>query len=393
MTPGARVQAAIEVLDTISGGVAAEQALTQWARRSRFAGSKDRAAVRDHVFDVLRRKRAAAALGGGETGRALMLGLLRIEGVPPESLFTGEGHAPAPLGPDETNPKARGLGKAEAWNLPDWILPEFTLSLGAQAGEIAGLLQKRAPVSLRVNLRKTDLAGAGAALAAEGIEVRPNPRAATALTVTEGAGRLRNARAYRDGWVELQDASSQAAIAGLPPGGRVLDYCAGGGGKALALAMDPDRRIDAHDADPRRMRDLPARAARAGVEIRQVSGKQAAQSAPYDLVLCDAPCSGSGAWRRAPEGKWSLDAARLSALNVVQDSILDTASRIVAARGLLVYVTCSVLECENSARIDRFLADHPDWRCVSTQRFLPDADGDGFFAAHLTRDHGNVYST
>ena len=101
----------------------------------------------------------------------------------------------------------------------------------------------------------------------------------------------------------------------------------------------------------------------------------------------------TGAWRRAPEGKWSLDAARLSALNVVQDSILDTASKLVAARGLLVYVTCSVLECENSARIDRFLADHPDWRCVSTQRFLPDADGDGFFAAHLTRDHGNVYST
>ncbi|MDK3018481.1 RsmB/NOP family class I SAM-dependent RNA methyltransferase [Pseudodonghicola flavimaris] len=387
MTPAARVAAAIEVLDEILAGKAAEQALTGWARRSRFAGSKDRAAIRDHVFDVLRARRSLAARGGVETGRGLMLGLLRRDGPAPETLFTGEGHAPAPLGPLDGAGHSPAPGP-EALDIPDWLWPAFSASLGAEAEPAARALQNRAPVHLRVNLSKTDLAGALAALAEDGILCQPHPAAATALEVTEGARRIRNAAAYLDGRVELQDAASQAVVAALPlrEGQRVLDYCAGGGGKTLAMAALADVTLFAHDAAPRRMRDLPARAARAGARVTLLEGAEVDRAAPYDLVLCDVPCSGSGSWRRAPEGKWLLTPEGLSALNATQDSILDRAAGLVAPGGTLAYATCSQLDCENGDRIAAFLARHGGWHCEERQRWSVAEGADGFFAAHLTRD-------
>ncbi|MDW4497834.1 RsmB/NOP family class I SAM-dependent RNA methyltransferase [Sulfitobacter sp. D35] len=385
MTPAARVQAAIEVLDDMRTGVAAEQALTRWARRSRFAGSKDRAAVRDHVFDVLRRRRAAAAYGGDDTGRALMLGLLRLDDVALSEVFTGQGHAPAALAAGELPPDPE-LSQGAAWNLPDWLMPEFARALGPDAEDVVLALQSRAPVSLRVNTRRIARDAARDLLAGEEIDTRPNPLASAALTVMSGARKLRNSHVYTDGLVELQDAASQAVVADLPPGGRVLDYCAGGGGKSLALAMDATREVFAHDADPGRMKDLAPRAVRARTPVREVTGGDLDGLAPFDLVLCDAPCSGSGSWRRAPEGKWTLTPERLAELNAVQDEILRRAATLVGPAGRLVYVTCSVLACENDDRIAAFLTDHPEWRLTHRRRFLPDTHGDGFFAAHLTQE-------
>ncbi|TMM54576.1 RsmB/NOP family class I SAM-dependent RNA methyltransferase [Sulfitobacter sabulilitoris] len=385
MTPGARVAAAIEILDMMAAGQAAEQALTRWARSSRFAGSKDRAAVRDHVFDVVRTRRSAAALGGGTSGRALMIGALREAGADIETVFDGQGHAPAPLTAEETTVPAMPDDLGTAWNLPDWLLPEFTRSLGETAEATARALQERAPVSLRVNLRKADVAAARADLADEGVMTAPNPLAAAALTITQGARRLRNSRAYRDGWVELQDAASQAVVEALPPGRRVLDYCAGGGGKALAIAMQDAREVFAHDIDPRRMQDLPARAARAGARITQLATDAVASHAPFDLVLCDAPCSGSGSWRRAPDAKWALTGERLNELTALQDSILTTAMTLVAPGGALAYATCSVLTCENEDRIAAFLRRNANWRQSHVRRLDVDSQGDGFFTAHLTR--------
>jgi 16S rRNA (cytosine967-C5)-methyltransferase len=385
MTPGARVAAAIEILNTMFDGLPAEQALTRWGRGNRFAGSKDRAAIRDHVFDVLRQRRTAAHLGGGQTGRALMIGLLRAQDADLDSLFNGVGHAPQPLTDAEHEPSAEA-DEATRWNLPDWIIPQFKASLEDRAKTVALALQARAPITLRVNTAKTTPSAAAAALAEQGVETRANPLAETALTVTAGERKIRNSDSYLDGAVELQDASSQAVVAAMPHGGRVLDYCTGGGGKSLALAVDPATEVTAHDIDPRRMQDLPARAARAGRTIRQIETDDLKNETPFDVVLCDAPCSGSGAWRRSPEGKWTLSATRLQELTAIQDSVLDAATALTAPNGCLVYATCSVLTCENEDRINAFLQRHPDWSVGFQRRFDVNDDGDGFFTAHLRRN-------
>lgn len=389
MTPAARVQAAIELLDAIAAGRPAEAALTGWARASRFAGSGDRAAVRDHVFTALRRWRSSAALGGAETGRGRMLGCLRAQGIDPATLFTGQGHAPAPLGPAEVAHLATPphLPELVALDCPDWLAPQLRDSLGESFAPVMAALQERAPVFLRAHAGRGGRDAARAALAADGIETRDHPLASTALEVTAKARALRASRAYADGLVELQDAASQAVIEALPPlrGLRVLDYCAGGGGKALAMAAQGAAQVLAHDAAPARMSDLPARAARAGAAIAVCDAAAVAQAAPYDLVLLDVPCSGSGSWRRAPEGKWSLGPERLAALCRTQAEILDAGARLVAPGGWLAYVTCSMLRAENDEQIAAFMARTPGWSVQRSLRLTPLDGGDGFFMSLLTR--------
>jgi len=387
MTPAARVAAAIEILDMIGDGLPAEQVLTRWGRGNRFAGSKDRAAIRDHVFDVLRVRRSAAWLGNAATGRGLIIGLLRLQGIDPATLFTGEGHAPAPLMDHEMQLPEGEMPDADAWNLPDWLTERFAEGLGDAAAETAQKLQGRAPVTLRVNVAKTNTSDAILMLKEAGVEVGENPLSATALTVVEGSRRIRNAPAYMDGFVELQDASSQAVVDALPKAGRVLDYCAGGGGKALAIAARGADAVFAHDIDMGRMRDLPLRAARAEAEITQLEGSDLATFGPYDLVLVDAPCSGSGSWRRAPEAKWRLTPEQLAQTADLQDSILDAAAALVAEGGTLVYATCSILPDENQQRVAAFLARNNGWVCTWEKTFEVSDLGDGFYSAHLTQSN------
>lgn len=383
MTPGARVAAAIGALDAWLAGEPAERALIRWARGARYAGSGDRAAVRDHVYDALRRLRSSAVRGGGMTGRGAMLGLLAGRGEDPAPLFDGRGHAPAPLAPREAERLAAPprLARAEALDVPDWLLPRLDASLGAEADAVLEALRHRAPVMLRANLARASRDEAAAALAAEGIAARPHPLSPSALEVTEGARRVSRSRAYAAGLVELQDAASQAAADAVPLGGRVLDLCAGGGGKALALAARSGRRIHAHDADPARMRDLPARARRAGADIAPLADPR--EAAPYDVVVADAPCSGSGAWRRDPEGKWRLTPEGLGALLATQDAILDAAARLVAPGGAIAFLTCSLLDEENAGRVAAFEARHRGWTCESRRRITPLEGGDGFGVAIL----------
>ncbi len=388
MTPAARIAAAIEALDLYLEGNAAEQVLTRWARGARYAGSGDRAAVRDHVFGAIRRLRSDAALGGAKSGRGLMLGALRREGIDPATIFTGAPYAPAILSEDEV--KAGGLpqGVAEKLDIADWLWPQFSAGLGDAAPQAAKALQMRAPVHLRVNLSKGTREAAIADLAQDGVICTPLPHARTALLVQQGPRRIRQSGAYRDGLVELQDAASQAVIEDLPlvDGMRVLDYCAGGGGKALAMADHAKIDLYVHDIAPERMRDLPERAARAGVEISYLETAEVARSGPFDVVLCDAPCSGSGAWRRSPEGKWMLTQDRLQGLLGTQAEILDIAAGLTAPAGILAYATCSLLQVENSGQISHFLGRNPEWR-AGWQKAWPVQDGtDGFFSAHLTRE-------
>lgn len=383
MTPAARVAAAIEILDMIGDGLPAEQVLTRWGRGNRFAGSKDRAAIRDYVFDVLRVRRSAAWHGRAGTGRGLMIGLLRGQGIDPATLFTGEGHAPAPLMDYEEALPTGDLPQQEAWNLPDWLVERFAQGLGEPAESTALALQKRAPVTLRVNIAKTNTSKAEQMLNDVGVTVVANTLSPTALTVVEGNRRIRNSPAYLEGFVELQDASSQAVVDALPKAARVLDFCAGGGGKALGIAARGADAVFAHDVDPSRMRDLPLRATRADAEITQLETSELSRSGPYDLVLVDAPCSGSGSWRRAPEAKWRLTPEHLSDIQTLQDRILDDAAALVAAGGTLAYATCSILPDENRARVDAFLIRHEGWNCVWDQTFAVTDLGDGFYTAHL----------
>lgn len=387
MTPAARVQAAIEILDEIHTGKAAEQALTGWARRSRFAGSKDRAAIRDLVFDTMRCRRSYAALGGGETGRLLLLGALRQAGENPETVFTGLGYAPASLTENELAGGRRPQAGAEEHDMPDWLWPRFRDSLGDQAGECAKALQSRASVHLRVNLKRGEAGEAQASLAEDGVVTQGHPLSANALVITEGARRLRQSKAYNTGLVELQDAASQAVVETLPlqDGMKVLDYCAGGGGKALAMAARKNIEIFAHDIDPKRMRDLPVRAERAGAEIEQIETSLVENEAPYDLIFCDVPCSGSGAWRRSPEGKWRLTEESLKELRVTQQEILGLMPALLARDGVLAYATCSVLAEENEQQVTRFLEQHDDWSLTFQQQWTMDQNADGFFVAHLRR--------
>jgi 16S rRNA (cytosine967-C5)-methyltransferase len=384
VTPAARHAAAIEVLDLVLLGEPAEKALTLWARGSRFAGSGDRAAVRDLVFDALRRRASWAALGGSLTGRGLILGGLRDRALDPAAVFTGDRHAPQPLTSDELA-GGRTPDRLEALDCPAWLAPQLEASLGEDFVRTMEVLRSRAPVHLRVNLRKADRDAAAARLAAEGVVTTPHPLSPTALDVTARARAIQGSGAFADGWVELQDAASQAAADTLPlaAGATVLDYCAGGGGKTLAMAGRSEARFFAWDAAPQRMRDLPPRAKRAGVDVRVLDDPTTA--APYDLVLCDAPCSGSGAWRRSPEGKWRLDQAGLDRLAALQAAILDAAAALVAPGGMLAYATCSVIEAEDGAQVAAFLRRNPGWRESGAWRWLPGDGGDGFFIAHLTR--------
>lgn len=372
-------------------GDSAERVLTRWGRENRYAGSKDRAAIRDLVYDVLRRRRSALWCSGAqaETGRALISGLLLQTDPQALEQFTGEAHAPAPLSDTERG-AFRALNDAPAsvrGDYPEFLQDEMARSLGDALADVAEVLKERAPVDLRVNTLKATPEQALDALSADSVTAERVPEVPGALRVTENTRRVAAGAAFRSGLVELQDAASQAvaALAGAKPGESVLDLCAGGGGKTLALAaaMSGQGRLSAFDANPRRMRDLPARAQRAGVQIRLLTAPQVESEGPYDLVMVDAPCSGSGAWRRDPAQKWNIVPRDLERLAAVQSEVLERAHAVVRPGGRIAYATCSLLSCENEDRVAEFLARTPGCRKGTERRWLPGAPGDGFYFCEL----------
>ncbi len=383
MTPAARVQTAIDLIDEILAGTAAEKTLTAWARRSRYAGSKDRRAVRDHVYDVLRRKNSLAQLGGGDSSRQLMIGLMREQGADLERIFDGSAYGSPALEGDELIETTN----EGAIDLPDWLVPYMQRSLGDDFAKNEQCLRQRAPVNIRVNSKKGSVEDALQALESEQITCEPNPLSPTAFTAVVGGRKIANSVAYIDGLVELQDASSQFAVDSLPlkSGTKILDYCAGGGGKLLAMAGRVDAEFFAYDANAARMRDLPRRMQRAGVAAQILEQEDCIENAPYDVVFVDAPCSGTGAWRRDPAAKWRFSEADLEGLMNTQDEILAAAAPLVAPNGILAYATCSLLAEENADRVAAFIDQTPGWECSYSRQLTLFDGGDGFFIAHLTR--------
>lgn len=388
MTPAARIEAAAGILDRIIAGESAEAVLIRWARRARYAGSGDRAALRDLVYTALRRRGRHALLAGYSggmdpalTGRALMLGMLIEAGSDPASVFTGQRHGPAPLTTAEQARISRGRAGSPLDDLPAWLHADLSDALADDLPAYAEAMAHRAPLWLRVNALRADPVQALAALEKDGIEARLSPDCATALEVVTGARRVASSVAYRSGLVEIQDLSPQMAVAMLGDlhGARVLDFCAGGGGKALALAAQGADRIIAHDAIAARMTDLPVRAARAGarIDITVVP-----PDGHFDLVVADVPCSGSGTWARDPDARWRLTRADLDRLLALQAQILDSALTCLGPGGRMAYMTCSVLQAENEAQIQAFARRAP-LKVLKTRRFGPPDPGDGFFLAVL----------
>ena len=313
-----------------------------------------------------------------------MLGRLRATGTDLDAIFTGEGHAPDPLTEAERRAGRVPAPGAEACDVPDWLWAHMEADGALDAEDTAAQWQVRAPVTIRVNAAVSDPPSVQAELAQDKIVAEPNPLAPMALTVTEGARRLRQSQAFLTGAFELQDASSQAVVEHLPPAQDVLDYCAGGGGKALAMAAR-SMRVTAHDIDPGRMRDLPDRAMRAGARLDYATTAEL-ETRTFDLVLCDAPCSGSGSWRRSPDAKWALTEGRLRGYPKLQGEILDLATRHVRPGGVLAYATCSVFSCENEAVADAFLSRNRGWRPLSHKRWPLSPLGDGFFSIQFMRE-------
>jgi 16S rRNA (cytosine967-C5)-methyltransferase len=391
VTPGARLAAAIEILDRIEADkVPADQALKAWGKHHRFAGSGDRRAIAERVYQALR-GRAASAWRLGEDGRALTIGSLVSDGMEPEdiaALFSGEAHSPPPLTQAEQDGMARDLADAPDWaraGVPPLVAEIFKAQFGDDwLAEAQAVLAVRAPVDLRVNGLAGGVEGALNLLALGEIKPEPAPYSAWGLRLPPAlAADVQKTRPYKSGWIEVQDEGSQitAALAGARPGWTVVDYCAGAGGKTLALAaqMRREGRLVATDLDAKRLGNITERLQRAGAkaEVRQIGhdgqGTEDLEAAA-DLVFVDAPCTGSGTWRRHPEGAWRLRLETVERLAALQLKILSRASRLVKPGGRLTYVTCSMIEAENTGVTAAFAAAHPQFRPlpIATAAATPD---------------------
>ncbi|ADV11686.1 RsmB/NOP family class I SAM-dependent RNA methyltransferase [Mesorhizobium ciceri] len=373
MRLGGRLAAAIEVLEDIGRRHRpVADALKDWGLSHRFAGGGDRAAIGNIVYDALRHKRSAGWLLGQDTPRAIGFGALLLEwGQTAQSLneaLDGDKFAPPLLTAAELQAIADGrladAPDAVRADVPDWCAPLFERAFGSSWADEGAALATRPPLDLRVNTLQAnrdkvlaELTGTGAkpaAIAPHGIRIPP----------IDGDGRHPNVQAepaFQKGWFEVQDEGSQiaAALAGAEAGMQVLDFCAGAGGKTLALSASMENRgqIFAHDAEKARLAPIFDRIRRSENRNVQVVTKPT-ELAPLgnhmDIVLVDAPCTGSGTWRRRPDAKWRLTQRQLDTRKGEQSAILDAAKAYVKPGGLLVYITCSVFDEENGEQIAAF---------------------------------------
>jgi len=388
MTPGARASAAIEVLTDIAERKrSAADALKDWGLAHRFAGSSDRAAIGNLVFDALRKRASSAHAMSDDSSRSLVLRtLVSSWDMTPEAvvaLSDGSRFAPAPLTPDEVVGLKREI-PADApahirGDYPNWLDPLFAQAFGANAADEGRALATRAPVDLRVNALKTTRDKVLRALRRFGSV--PTPHSPLGVRITSGIGPSRSPNveaepAHGKGWYEVQDEASQIAtlLAGAKPKQQVLDLCAGAGGKTLGLAaaMENTGQLYAYDADRMRLRPIFERLKRSGVRDVQVLAPDEASAlaelkGKMDRVIVDAPCTRSGVWRRRPDAKWRLSPQMLEARLAEQRAVLDQAAPMVKPGGRLAYITCSVLPPENLDQTHAFITRHPEFSIVPWQ--------------------------
>lgn len=431
MTPAARVAAAIEVLDkTGASNSPADEVISAYFRSRRYIGSTDRRDISARVYAIQRAQARLKWWTGSTQPRANVLAHLALADQLPasdiENLYSGEAYGPPSLSADETQllQKLAGQSLADAampdavrLEVPDWLMGQLTERFGGDLESELTALNQPASLDLRVNLLKGDCARALELLGHEGIAAEPTTLSPMGLRIAQRVN-LHSSTAYRGGFVEPQDEASQ--IAALLCDARAdrlaIDFCAGAGGKTLALAasMKDGGPLIACDADQTRLRRIKARLKRAGVSnvtVKCIAGENSGWLDQYAglamRVLVDAPCTGSGAWRRNPAAKWTLTPERLDQHLTTQKDILAAAAPLVAPGGRLIYATCSVLPSENETQMQQFLAAHPDFKPLPAShvwaeklggaypggdpylRLSPARHGtDGFFVGILERGGG-----
>jgi 16S rRNA (cytosine967-C5)-methyltransferase len=434
LTPGAQVAAAIHLLDEIERGRApADDIVASYFRRHRFAGSSDRGAISGHIYAVLRHRAALdwwiAREGQGLAADArhrMLAALVLAESWKPRDIdqaFDGDRFRPPPLALQERELVEALVGEAlerpsmpaaMRGNFPEWLHSYLERAFGGRLHEEMAALNAEAPLDLRVNRLKGDRETARVALRHEDIKATPTPWSPVGLRVRERIP-LSTLDAFREGLLEVQDEGSQLAalLADARPGMRVVDFCAGAGGKTLALAAEMRNRghLVACDVSAHRLERATQRLRRAGASIVQRQPLSSHRdkwvkrhAGSFDRVLVDAPCTGIGTWRRNPDAKWRLKPEDVTELAALQADILASAQRLVKPGGRLIYVTCSLLAEENELQVERFLGQHADFKLVPVAQVWAETVGtaspaeagtlrlttarhhtDGFFVAILER--------
>jgi 16S rRNA (cytosine967-C5)-methyltransferase len=411
MTPAARLSAAIELIDTIEAQRSpAAGALKEWGTAHRFAGSGDRAAIAGLVWDVLRRRASSAWVMEDDSARARVLGMLKVERgmdvATVSALCDGGRFAPAPLTEAERAAlESRSPEDAPApvaGDYPEWLDPYLAQVFGGDRAAEAAAMASRAPLDLRVNTLKAKREKMLASLAHLG--AKPTPWSPIGLRIELGADSrnpgIHAEESFIKGAIEVQDEGSQLAalLSAAKPGEQVIDLCAGAGGKTLALAamMQGKGRLIATDHDKRQLAPIFERLSRAGIhnaDVRSPKGEAdplADIKASADLVLIDAPCTGTGTWRRNPDAKWRMRPGALEIRLKDQVEVLDRAATLVKPGGRIAYITCSVLAPENGEQVRGFIARHPEFAVVpppETAAALSDK-ADAFAAAALASPEG-----
>ena len=399
MRRDSRANAAIFILDKFLAGQNLNAILSRWAKSNRYAGSSDRESIRDMVFDILRVKKTFICVLNKEkqliNGRALVFLYSVYHSLSLNDIFTGQKYGPDKLNNyekefSEIAKESNERGFEVIDNIPDFLLCEFKRSLRSKFNNVMRLLEKRAPVSIRVNALKSDMSSVLGMLNLEGIEGKISKKVRNGIEIVGNPRRLTQIQAFKDGYFEVQDLHSQKIIEGLPikEDTKILDYCAGAGGKILSIAclLNGNGRFFVNDIDRKKLIEADLRAKRAGIKLKRLNIKNMRKHRiSFDYILADVPCSGSGTWRRNPQQKWRITPCSLKENLNKQTIILNEVKDLIKKNGFLFYITCSLLKIENEEIIDDFLIQNKNFWLCKKENITIDAVGDGFFCAVLQK--------
>ena len=382
-------QSVIEILDTYLNEAKIDFVLRKWAIKHRFAGSSDRRKIKDIIFDIIRQKKSCEHVGGGFSGRNLLIGYLKLKGTELSSVFDNSKFGPEELTIKEQNINVdlSNLSNIYELDFPSWLIPILRRSLLNEFSNVVKALRNRSHIQLRVNLKKISRLNAMTELQKNNIECEINELCSTALNVLNGAQHILTSQCFENGFVELQDAGSQlvSKLIEINYNDKVLDMCAGAGGKSLSISCgaELDMAYFAWDINFDRRKDIDARSKRAGVKIEKVI--KLSSKSFYNKIIIDAPCSGSGSWRRDPEGKWRLDEDILDNYVKTQRELILKGLKLLAPRGQILYITCSILDIENGKLIDDLISSVLSLRLVKSISLVPSSKSDGFYGAVLEK--------
>ena len=399
MRKDSQANAAISILDDFLDGKNLNSILFNWTKNNRYAGSSDRESIRNIVFDILRVKKTFTSVLEKEkqpiNGRALVFLYSVFYALNLNDIFTGQKYGPEKLSIFEKEfSKISKENIKECFgvvdNIPDFLTAEFKRSLGRKFKNAMRLLEKRAPISIRVNPLKSDISSILECLSLEGIEGKKSKIVRYGIDIIGNPRRLTQIQAFKDGCFEVQDLHSQKIIEDLPldEHTKVLDYCAGAGGKILSIAcsLKGNGKFYIHDIDEKKLKEADLRAERAGVKFKRLEVEKLQNyRCSFDYIVADVPCSGSGAWRRNPQQKWRITPESLNEILTRQTVILDEVKDLLKKNGYIFYITCSLLKIENEEVIENFLMDNKHFRLLNKKNITIDDSGDGFFCAVLQK--------